>query len=131
MKSFSTSSSTNHSLAHLLQGTALAVSDGSYFPTVKMRSCARIIFIPAGQRYIRDGGLIPGSSCNQSLYRSELGGLLNIASTVSNIILPLFFTPNITVARDGLATLNNMKFNKEKMKLHKKEVGLISAISSW
>ena len=51
--SLSSSPSTDHLLAHLLLGTAVAVSDGSYFPTNKVGACAWIISIPDGSEWIK------------------------------------------------------------------------------
>ena len=44
----------------ILTGTAIAVSDGSFFPLQKVGSCAWVISSPDGSEWISGGGLIPG-----------------------------------------------------------------------
>ena len=50
----------------LLSGTALAISDGSFYG-----SCGWIIATSDGTQWIQGGGIIPGEPNVQSSYRSE------------------------------------------------------------
>ena len=46
----------------IIEGSALTVSDGSYFPLTKTGTCAWIISTPDGKEWIEDGGVVPGES---------------------------------------------------------------------
>ena len=61
-------------ITSLLNGSALAVSNGSYFPNERVGTCAWIISSSHGSKWIERGGIIPGPSEEQSSYRSELSG---------------------------------------------------------
>ena len=74
MSHLSSAPLTDRLLYHLLHGTALAVSDGSYFPLHKVGACAWVIATPDGSQWISGGGLVPGTKEDQSLYSSELAG---------------------------------------------------------
>ena len=130
LQSLSASPSTDQLITHLLQGTAVGVSDGSFFPRQKVGSCAWTISTPDGSEYIKGGGIIPGSPNDQSSYRSELGGQVGIANILANIILPPSLRPHITVACDGLSALQNVHINKMHVKCNKKDSDLISIICS-
>ena len=111
MSSLSSSPTTSILLDHIVKGTKVGVSDGSYFPTSQTGSCAWIISTPNGQEYIQGGGLIPGEGKDQDPYRSELGGQLGLTSFVTGIHLPPSCTPFITTACDGLSALNQVGLN--------------------
>ena len=130
MDNISSSNTTDHLLTHLLQGTAIAVSDGSYFPLHKVGACAWIVSTPDGSEFITGGGLIPGESNDQSSYRSELGGLLGIVGFISHLLLPPSLSPTITIACDGLNALNNVHSDKSKLKAKYNDIDLISIINS-
>ena len=53
---------TSKLLTSLLNGSALAVSDGSYFPNERVGACAWIISSSDGSEWIQGGGVIPGPS---------------------------------------------------------------------
>ena len=63
----------------VIQGTSLAVSDGSYFPTHKLGGCGWIISTPDKAEWIKGDCVIPGPRSVHSAYRAELGGLAGIA----------------------------------------------------
>jgi hypothetical protein len=63
----------------LLSGTAVAVSDGSFYRESRKASAAWIVASADGREFIKGGGLIPGPARLHSAYRSELGGLLGIS----------------------------------------------------
>lgn len=46
---------------HILKGTAVAVSDGSYYPHSQVGAYAWIISSPDGLSWIKGGGIILGS----------------------------------------------------------------------
>ena len=74
MSHLSSSPRTDRLLHHLLHGTALAVSDGSYFPIHKVGACAWVVATPDGMQWISGGGIVPGTADDQSAYRNELAG---------------------------------------------------------
>ena len=80
------------------------MSDGSYFPLQQVGACAWVIASSDGTEWICGGGLIPGSE--QSSYRSELGGLLGMASAIHSILLPPDTRPTYIITLcDGLSDL--------------------------
>ena len=54
----------------LLNGSAVGVSDGSYFPIQEVGACGWIISTPDGGEWIEGGGVIPGLQSDQNSYRS-------------------------------------------------------------
>ena len=69
--------------AAILQGTATAISDGSYHPDSRIGTSG---FILRGlNRHLSAAGanVIPGSPEEQSSYRSELGGISGVLAVVS------------------------------------------------
>ena len=56
----SSSPSTVSLYAHIIANTALAASDGSYYPHEKVGACAWIISTPDEKEWIKGGGVIPG-----------------------------------------------------------------------
>jgi len=129
-KSISSSRHTNHLLLHILKGSAFAISDGSFFPISQTGSCAWIISTPDGSEWIQGGGLIPGEKQDQDPYRSELGGLLGLATIISGIILPPTIKPTITIGCDGLSALNQVGLDTTIIKARMKNVDMISIINS-
>ena len=128
MDNISYSSSTDHLLYHILQGSALCVSDGSYFPHNKLGSCAWSISTPDGSEYIKGGGLIPGPTNSQSPFRSELGGLIGLAAFLSQIVLPPSFSTSLTVACDGLGALLQVDSIIKRATSKKKDFDLIAIL---
>ena len=99
------SSPTTHLLKRsIIEGSAFAVSDGSYFPFTKTSACAWIISTP-GKQEIEGGGVISGEIQEQNSYRSELVGQLGVAVVVDCLKLPTIEPPNkyhITTICDGI-----------------------------
>ena len=126
MRNLTSSESTGNLLAHLIQGTAVGVSDGSYYESHDIGSCAWIISTPDGKEWISGGGLIPGIDEDQSAYRSELGGLLGITIFLHAIQLPPNTEPSILIACDGLSALNKIKINANQRKCKYKHIDFIS-----
>ena len=62
-----------------MQGTAIAASDGSFFPVAKVAACSWIVSTPDLQEYIQGGCVVPGEYKDHSAYRGEIGGQLGIA----------------------------------------------------
>ena len=71
-------------LQHLLAGTAIAVSDGSYFEEYDIGACGWIIATPDSKEWIEGGGLVPDASDS---YRCELAGQVGIASFLEESII--------------------------------------------
>ena len=125
--------STKKLYGSLLNGTALAVSDGSFFPEQKVGSCAWVLASSDGSEYIAGGGLIPGSADDQSSYRSELGGQVGIANVVNSLILPQTKDNKkryITTICDGLSALETVGKEIAFIKVKHKHADLISITSS-
>jgi len=79
------SDKTDQLLENFNSGTALAVSDGSYYPYEKIGAAAWIITTPDETQWIKGGGIIPGPKEVQSAYRSEVGGLVSIAVCLTSL----------------------------------------------
>ena len=60
MKNIKSSKSTTHLKECIINVSALAVSDGSFFPLTNTGSCAWIIATPDGQKWIHSGGILSG-----------------------------------------------------------------------
>ena len=74
---------------HLLDGTAIQFSDGSYFlADYQVGACAWILATPDGKEWIEGGGLVPGSPEDQSAYRRKLAGQVGAVSFVDSIPWP-------------------------------------------
>ena len=116
-------------LYHILHGSAVGVSDGSYYPDTNVGACAWIVSTPDGSEYISGGGLLPGSPSEQNAYRSELGGQVGLAAFITALELPEESNPSITIACDGKSALS--KINQPRMKVHckDKQADLISILS--
>ena len=128
MQNISSSTSTDHLLGHILTGSAITVSDGSFFPQSNVGTCSWILATPDLKEYIKGGGIVPGPPQAQSSYRSELGGLLGIANIVSNIVLPSTVSSSITVSCDGLAALNKVNTPTGYLKSKFTDIDLISSL---
>ena len=125
--------STKQLYASLLNGSALAVSDGSFYPSERVGACAWVISSSNGSEYIAGGGIIPGSAAEQGSYRSELGGQLGIVNVVSNLVLPATngnFKRHITIVCDGLSALETVGKQQEFIKVKHKHADLIAITSS-
>ena len=111
MKHIKYSTYTSKLQTDLLNGTAIAVSDGSFYPIEKVGSCGWILASSDGSQWIQGGGIIPGKPMDQSSYRSELGGQLGIVAALHSLKLSSD-TPNkslhITTLCDGISALNTV-----------------------
>ena len=90
----------------IINGSALAVSDGYYFPLTKTGACAWIVFTPDGRQWIQGGDDVPGEAYEQNRYRSELCGELGVSIIMDSIQLPIMEPHSkyhITVICDGLS----------------------------
>ena len=106
-KYMTSTDSTKYLKECLINGTALGVSDGSYYPVQEVGACGWIISTPDGTEWIEGGGVIPGLKSDQNSYRSELGGQLGIAAFISSVNLPKGNYTMKTVC-DGLAALDRV-----------------------
>ena len=88
MHRLNSSPSTSKLLSSLVDGSALGVSDGSYFPHEQIGSCAWILSSSDGSEWIEGGGIIPGPKQEQSSYRSELAGQTGLSIICSHLLLP-------------------------------------------
>ena len=85
MKNITHSKCTSKLNKSLHDGSALAVSDGSYYPVQQVGSCGWIISSADGNEWIQGGGIIPGEAGDQSSYRGELGGLIGIIAFLNSV----------------------------------------------
>jgi hypothetical protein len=112
-------------LENINSGTALAVSDGSYYPYEKIGAAAWIITAPDERQWIKGGG----PKKVQSAYRSEVGGLVGIAVCLTSLSSHLNHTePPITTACDGLSALKKVHATKEMVKPSWKHVDLLTGL---
>ena len=66
------STSTSKKMRSILNGSVIAVSDGSYYPRYEVGACAWVIASSDGEEWIEGGGGVPGVPKDQNSYRSEL-----------------------------------------------------------
>ena len=116
----------------ILAGTAIAVSDGSFFPLQKVGSCAWVVSSPDGSEWISGGGIIPGEPEDQNSYRSELGGQLGVISALisMDIDVPSSAQTPITTYCDGISALNTVLLPSSAIKARHKHADLISITAS-
>ena len=132
MKGINSSENTEYLKECILKGTAIAVSDGSYFPLERVGVCAWIVASNDGSEWIQGGGIVPGEEYEQNSYRSELGGALGVAVIMNCIHLP--DQPQqekykIKYCCDGLSALNTVNTAAAYIKSSGKSVDLISMTS--
>ena len=120
------SASTDLLWDHLLQGSAVAVSDGSYYPDDSVGACAWKLATPCRSQWIKAGGIVPGPYPLQNAYRSEVAGQTGIALFLSSILLPDNIVPNITSACDGESALYQSRTTKESVRSSTQHVDLLS-----
>ena len=74
------SDSTKDLFNHILNSSAVTVSDGSFFASHSIGSFGWIVTTPDHQEWIKGGSVTPGPSNLQSAFRSEICGQVAIAS---------------------------------------------------
>ena len=126
MSYLTSSESTSNLLLHLNHGTAIGVSDGSYYMTHNVGSCAWIISSPDGSEWVSGGGLIPGNDTDQNAYRSEIGGLLGLTIFLHALDLPPNTNPSILIACDGKSALRKVITGNHEIKCKYKDIDMIS-----
>ena len=120
------SDSTDILWKHILAGTAITVSDGSFFPDEQVGACAWKVATPCMTQWIKAGGLVPGPLSAQSAYRSEVAGQAGIALFLSSLLLPCNATPIIKSACDGLSALNQIKTETDEVRQSSQHGDLLS-----
>ena len=90
------------------QGTARAISDGSYDPnTLKGTSALIIVADKDDKQPLEAANWVPGLAFDQSAYRSELAGVAGILAAVAIIVQHYELTTgSITIALDGESALD-------------------------
>ena len=129
MSYLSSSPRTDRLLHHLLHGTALAVSDGSYFPIHKVGACAWVVATPDGTQWISGGGIVPGTADDQSAYRSELAGQVGIVAFLEALIFEDNPDLSITTLCDGISALQKVHLTMTNLRANSKHVDLVSILS--
>ena len=101
------SASINKLIADLNSGTAVVVSDGSYYPDHKMGVARWLILSEDDTEFISGGGMCPGTANEVNAYRCKLWGLLDIAAATWALeqAFPHINSPDFTVGCDGEAAL--------------------------
>jgi hypothetical protein len=114
---------------HLFNGTAIAVSDGSYFPIEDVGACAWIISTPDGSQWISGGGPTPEGIDS---YRTELAGQVGIASCLEGIVSssPIYHSPHIIISCDGISALQKTGLDPDKIRPKSTHVDLVAILSS-
>jgi hypothetical protein len=94
--------------AAIQNGTARAISDGSYDPLTLQGTSSLTIVAAKDDIDLLDGdNWVPGTSTDQSAYRSKLAGIAGILSVVAIIIRHYNITKgSITIALDGYSALD-------------------------
>ena len=70
---------TETAFADILEGTAVAVCDGSYFKQYSTTAAAWTVSSVNGSKWIEGDGIVPGIQSELNSYRAELVGLLGAA----------------------------------------------------
>ena len=126
-----TSPSSNLLLHSLRQGTALLVSDGSYYPATRKAGAAWIISTPCGSEYIEGAGRVPGDPFDSDSYRSEMGGIIGSSSAFCALeMADTEAYPNSTVVCDNKGALQRCPADREWMKTTAKHFDLVSILSA-
>ena len=118
-------------LHDLRVGTAVAVSDGSFFRDTKTGAAAWIIESQDRSQYLRGQCIVPGTLDMQSPYRSELVGLLAILDKIAQLEKVIEIGPETgcIIACDGLAALHSIRDYKSlDSNVQAKHGDIISAI---
>ena len=129
MTHLSSSPHTDRLLHHLLHGTALAVSDGSYFPIHKMGACAWVVATPDSTQWISGVGIVPDTADDQSAYRSELAGQVDIVAFLEALIFEDNPDLSITTLCDGISALQKVHLTMTNLRANSKHVDLVSILS--
>ena len=110
---------------HLVNGTAIQVSDGSfYLADYQVGACAWILATPGGQEWIEGRGLVPNSPEEQSAYRSELAGQVGAVSFVDLIDIEASYC-------DSLSALNQVGKKPDNIRCRTKHVNLVSILCDF
>lgn len=137
LKNISHSNSTNLLHHHIMNGTSVAASDGSYFESHSIGAYSWIVATPDHQQWIKGYSISPGTRSAQSAFRSELCGQAAIASFFQSFCLhqtiPLL-QPSIKIpVRVGIdcqPTIPRINVNPTYLKSSMKHIDVISAISA-
>jgi hypothetical protein len=110
------------------QGTAVAVSDGSYLPDRRSATAAWIIESSCGTQWIMGSLVVPGPSDCYSSYRSELTGLLAISITMKLLSGGCPQPRHVLVGCDGKAALQALALKKDDVNSNATHLDLLSII---
>ena len=118
-----------HSLYnHVIDGTALAVSDGTFYPSHHIGAFGWIISTPDLAEWIQGGSIVPGELSTHSAYRAELCGQAGIAFFFYSLILPDQEAHLQKVYSDCISALNRLTTSREYIKSTYKHMDIISLI---
>ena len=126
------SCSTAELYRHLIEGTAIIVSDGSFFPDYQVGACAWILATPDGDEWIEAGGLVPGPPEDQtSAYRSELAGQVGAVSFIDAIDINVQDNTTLTTSCDGISALRQVGKVPDRIRCSTKHVNLVSTLADF
>ena len=117
-------------IQEIKDGTAIAVSDGSYCPERQIGSAAWTIqtTTTTSPQYLRGTSISPGSKEIQNAYRSELLGLLGILDALKvTCDYCELKRGKLTMACDGISALEQIQREADKISCKWKQCDLISA----
>lgn len=100
----------------ILDGTVLAASDGSYFPTEKVAACVWIVSSPCLTEYIQGDCVLPGDYADHTAYRAKLGGQTGIAYFFHHLLLegPITLDASVVLSStDCLSCVNRLSISSE------------------
>ena len=126
-----THSDTLNSLyAHVFNGTAIACSDGSFYPLAHIGACGWVVSTPDMTEWIQGGCIVPGDLSIHSAYRAELGGLTAIALFFNTLITPTNDTISQNIFTDCKSAINKLFSSPQFARVKYSHMDLLSIISA-
>ena len=121
--------STDQLITDIIQGKAIAVSDGSFDPITKTGAAAWIITSKHSSQWIRGTSISPGSTTIQNPYRSEILGILAILHQINQLCrIHQITNGSIIMACDGISALRQAtRRDIDKISCRNKQSDLLSA----
>lgn len=115
-------------LQDFMEGTVIAISDGSYFPHDNTAAGAWIVESRCRTQWIMGSMTCTGPRENFNSFRSELVGLLGASVTLQTLAACVRPPPRVIIGCDGDAALDTLTLPIEKINTNLKHWDLISCI---
>ena len=113
---------------HINTGTAISVSDGTFFPSHQIGAFAWIVSTPDLKEWIQGSSIVPGNRSIHSAFRAELCGLAGIAFFFNTINLNVENSHHQSVFCDCKSALKRIVTSREYLKSSIKHMDVISII---